>query len=325
MKSYFVANPLDCICSLVFSSLQTNPSMTRLCELTIKAINSQIPVTITAVENMPLTSISGGVQQQLSATMPHASQWQNQMLQQHMGSTTTTVQSSMLGIAGIGGASGPTSPVLSTDDRLVQQFLDHIFQIALRNVDWQAAAFSQRLQSEFHRLTRMGCQDNWAYCMPDWRNPQAVIYCEDSKRTFDAQMRVHNLQAPAIIYPGPLEIYAVHGVLVPSEWITLGLRPEDALQQSNVELRRAACEIVGWDKILSGLSAKLIDEDSDPEIGSLWEADIPGLGRERFLRVRCGTGRQFVIPVPPNTSTALAGNAWTYDIDQQLAKVETRT
>ncbi len=95
----------------------------------------------------------------------------------------------------------------------------------------------------------------------------------------------------------------------------------------NIEQRRAACEILGWNAILSALDAKTIDRDGDPQIGELVEVSIPDIGRERFLRVRCGTGREFALPVPPDMKTALQANAWTFGFDdfRQFLKPEIRT
>jgi hypothetical protein len=114
---------------------------------------------------------------------------------------------------------------------------------------------------------------------------------------------------------------------VPSEWITEKsfLTPAIALGQKNVELRRAACEIIGWPRILSELKAITIDDDGDPEIGTLVEVDLPESGKERFLRVRCGTGREFAIPVPPTTKTAIEGNAWTFGLSAKDFQLEVRT
>ena len=93
-----------------------------------------------------------------------------------------------------------------------------------------------------------------------------------------------------------------------------------------MEQRRAACEIIGWDNILNLLDAKIIDEDKDPMIGTLVEVNIPDIGREKFIRVLCGTGRSFALPVPPEMNTALEANAWTYDLDGDvLRKLEVRT
>ena len=85
-----------------------------------------------------------------------------------------------------------------------------------------------------------------------------------------------------------------------------------ALTWNNIEQRRCACEILGWVKILRELNAKIIDEDNDPEVGTLVEVDIPDIGREKFLRVLCGTKREFALPVPPEMKTALEANAWTF-------------
>ena len=67
--------------------------------------------------------------------------------------------------------------------------------------------------------------------------------------------------------------------------------------RANVEQRRAACELVGWVNILSQLNAKTIDIDDD-DIGTLLEVEIPDSGKEKFLQVKCGTGREFALPVP---------------------------
>ena len=62
-------------------------------------------------------------------------------------------------------------------------------------------------------------------------------------------------------------------------------------------------------------------------IGTLLEVDIPDIGREKFLRVLCGTGREFALPVPPDMKTALQANAWTFGMDDpnELLNLEIRT
>ena len=144
----------------------------------------------------------------------------------------------------------------------------------------------------------------------------------------DEAKRVHCESGPAILYPDDWAIYAWHGVLVPKEWIEdrASVSAEIALKQENVELRRAACEIVGWERILQDLGAITIDRDPDPEIGELIEVNLPDAPNERFLRVLCGTGRRFAIPVPNEMQTALQANAWSYDIPANLLmRKENRT
>ena len=122
-------------------------------------------------------------------------------------------------------------------------------------------------------------------------------------------------------------LYHWHGVSIPKEWVT-GKKPtaSEAITWANVEQRRAACELVGWVNILSQLNAKTIDIDDD-DIGTLLEVEIPDSGKEKFLQVKCGTGREFALPVPRNMKTALEANAWTYGFDdvKQFIKPEVRT
>ena len=142
----------------------------------------------------------------------------------------------------------------------------------------------------------------------------------------DNNGQLHCDNGMSISYPSGWGLYHWHGVAIPGAWVT-GQKPSaaDALTWKNIEQRRAACEIVGWNNILREANAVTINTDDDPEIGVLLEADIPDSGKERFLRVRCGTGREFVLPVPRNMATALEANAWTYGLDKIDFKPEVRT
>ncbi len=144
----------------------------------------------------------------------------------------------------------------------------------------------------------------------------------------DEQNRLHCEDGPAIRFRDGFSIYAWHGTTVPDEWISdkSSLTPKIALTWENLEQRRCAAEILGWAKVLKELNAVVVDKDGDPMIGTLIEVDIPDIGREKFLRVLCGTGREFALPVPPEMKTALEANAWTYDINpNELLDLEIRT
>jgi hypothetical protein len=142
---------------------------------------------------------------------------------------------------------------------------------------------------------------------------------------FDDRELLHCEDGPAIAYEDGFEIYSWHGQRVPGKWINEGLTAKDALTCENLEQRRAACEILGWPHILNELDAEVLHEDGDPEIGTLVAVEIPDIGREHFLRVQCGTGREFAIPVPPTCKTALEANAWTYGVEPYEYKPEVRT
>ena len=144
----------------------------------------------------------------------------------------------------------------------------------------------------------------------------------------DPETRLHCEDGPALAFKDGYEVYTWHGQNVPAEWINdpKSLSSKDALTWENIEQRRAAFEILGWDHILTELNAKTINKDDDPEIGELLEANIPDIGGEKFLRVQCGTGRHFAIPVPPEMKTALEAQAWMVGLDPvDFTKPELRT
>jgi phage baseplate assembly protein W len=145
----------------------------------------------------------------------------------------------------------------------------------------------------------------------------------------DGEGRLHYDTGMSIKYAGTgWGLYHWHGTQVPPEWIVERhkLTSKMALTWTNIEQRRAACEILGWDRILTELKSKIVDRDGDPEIGELVEVELPEIGKERFLRVLCGTKRQFALPVPPTMKTALEAQAWTWGLDKKtFIKPEVRT
>jgi hypothetical protein len=144
----------------------------------------------------------------------------------------------------------------------------------------------------------------------------------------DVEGRLHSETGPSIAYRDGWQLHHWHGVSVPEEWLSRrdNLTPKIALTWENIEQRRAACEILGWSRILTELNAKTINKDGDPEIGELVEVELPEIGREKFLRVQCGTKREFALPVPPTMKTALEAQAWTWGLTEKtFVKPEIRT
>ena len=122
-------------------------------------------------------------------------------------------------------------------------------------------------------------------------------------------------------------IHSWHGQRIPSEWIEKKdfLTPQIALTHANVEQRRAACEILGWAKILRELKAKTIDKHVSPFVGELLEVEIPEIGKEKFLRVKCGTEREFALPVPPDMKRASQAQAWLNFTTEEMFLPQVRT
>lgn len=141
----------------------------------------------------------------------------------------------------------------------------------------------------------------------------------------DPDHRIHSEEGAAIQYSDGDSLYFWHGTPIPGSWIEESPTLEQCFTWENIEQRRCACEILGWDRVLREVNHSVINENDDETIGKLIEVDLPGIGRQRFLQVRCGTGRQFSLPVPPEMQTALQANAWTYGLDAEEYKPEVRT
>lgn len=172
-------------------------------------------------------------------------------------------------------------------------------------------------------LTELARSAGWAIPYKD------ICWVSERPKTLkrDDQGRLHDLEGPAVEYPDGWTLYSVRGVTVPEEWIKEKecLDVKTALTWENMEQRRVAAEIIGWARIMEELEPEIIDKDSDPEIGELIRVDLPDSPRCQFLRVLCGTGRTFVLPVPPEMKTALEANAWTWDLKPEEYTPEIRT
>jgi hypothetical protein len=143
----------------------------------------------------------------------------------------------------------------------------------------------------------------------------------------DEAGRLHSAKGPALEYEDGYSLHFWHGVAVDARWLSLGERidPHDVLTWPQGEQRRALAEIAGgWASVISRLPTRVVNEDH-PSIGTLLEYRGPTMSRALFLRVLCGTGRTFVLPVPSGCRTAREANAWTYGIEPHDYEPEVRT
>ena len=148
-----------------------------------------------------------------------------------------------------------------------------------------------------------------------WAPWDGICFVSDRPRhvQFDDELRLHREDGPAVTYSDGWSLYSWHGTRIPSEWIEKreSLTAKEALSQQNIELRRAALDIIGWHRALRELNAKVIDEHPDPRCGALVEVQLPDLDKpSRFIHAECGTGREFAIGVPPGMKTVIEAQAW---------------
>ncbi len=157
-----------------------------------------------------------------------------------------------------------------------------------------------------------------------------VLTHKPTEIKFDENNLTHCEDDYAIKYRDGTGIAMWHGTRLPpeaEEWILdkSTITPKVLFQWENIEERRCACEILGWASVLEHLDATVVDEDSDPTIGTLLEVELPDSGKEKFLMATDpNVGTKVGIPVPSDMSTALEANSWTYGIDKIDFKPEFR-
>lgn len=182
-------------------------------------------------------------------------------------------------------------------------------------IAWARFALYLGMTLEPATLTRLDIAEDIA-CESGWWWPYKGFVVASEKPVYtkwDDHRRLHSVTGPSVEYSDGYRLYSWHGIRVPGDWIEKkAITPQDALRWPNIEQRRAACEILGWGKILEVLNARVIDRDPNPEIGELLEVDIPDIGRERFLKVLCGTKREFVLSTSIEMQTARQANARSY-------------
>jgi len=212
-------------------------------------------------------------------------------------------------------------------DQVEAQVEDHIKVMIYGSQDSGWLSFYSFMHNELDLdLNKLNGLWDMAKSCGWWAPYKNMVIFQDRPQhiKWDEQKRLHNETGPSILYRDGFAVFSWHGVRIPGEWIENKPSAEVAIKWENLEQRRAACEIVGWHNILRQLNARSIDKD-DAEIGELLEVDLPEIGTERFLRVMCGTGREFALPVPPDVKTALEANAWTYGLDSAGYNPEVRT
>jgi len=182
--------------------------------------------------------------------------------------------------------------------------------------------YASETDSLLRQWERLAAAGGW------WFPTAAICFCaeRDQRIRFDQRRLLHCEDGPAILCRDGYAVYAWHGIRVPAEWIESRdtIDPSLAITHPNVEERRCLAEIIGWNKVIAQLSPTVVDE-ATPDIGTLLRVDLPDAPGEQFLRVRCGTGRDFVLPVPPGVRTAQAAQDWMWGLGPGEYQPEIRT
>lgn len=156
--------------------------------------------------------------------------------------------------------------------------------------------------------------------------PLTPFVLDTPKIRLNEARQLHSQQSKAIEWSDGFGYAFIQGTPVPDAWVAETPKfptPINALSWRNTDQRRVLVELMGWNSLMKSIHAREIDANPDPMIGTLYAGQIPikettwrGTSRQlieaRFLKVQCGTGREFMIPVPTTCSTALEAQAWTW-------------
>ena len=114
---------------------------------------------------------------------------------------------------------------------------------------------------------------------------------------------------------------------MPRDWIE---NPESVTAdvittENNQERKRALCEILGWERALDLLGAKVAQRD---DYGALLVAK--GLNNDgslaKFCKVTCpSTARCYILRVPPDVVTCREGLAWAAGVEESAYEFAVET
>ncbi|MFF2851082.1 DUF6745 domain-containing protein [Streptomyces sp. NPDC058001] len=164
-----------------------------------------------------------------------------------------------------------------------------------------------------------------------WPFERVAVVCERPTELHrDEAGRLDHADGPALAFPDGFALYAWRGMPVPGDFLKelSALTPERIRQEENAELRRVMLEHFGYDRYLTESGAVPVHRD---ETGVLWRIALPG--DEDVVMVEVinstpepdGTSRTYWLRVPPTTSTAKEGVAWTFGLTAEVYEPERQT
>ncbi len=138
--------------------------------------------------------------------------------------------------------------------------------------------------------------------------------------------RLHRADGPAVVWPDGWGVYVWHGVRVPADLLD-GWDHKRILAEPNAEIRRAAIEVVGWDRFVADAGLSIVSGADDPgNPGQRLELyDVPTHVYDAPVRVllctngspeRSGERHRFGLTVPADIDDAVAAAGWTYDLSR---------
>jgi hypothetical protein len=173
-----------------------------------------------------------------------------------------------------------------------------------------------------HGLTEVAQSAGW------WWAHRGFAVVSDRPATlhdepFGSRRRLHNPHGPSVTYRDGWSCWHWRGLSVP-RWVIEEPTVERIMTEPNVEVRRAAIESYGWDRLLDHMT--LVDHDDDPHRGDLYDPPAIWIDSDRpapirVLIVRNGTPAPdgswplYGLTVPAVVDTVSRAQDWLAGVD----------
>ena len=160
------------------------------------------------------------------------------------------------------------------------------------------------------------------HCCWWWATERVVVLTERPRLlTRDNVGRLHRGEGAAMEFPDGYGLWAWRGMPIPADLATElpALTVDRIGREENAEIRRVMLEHFGYERYLREAGARQLGSD---ETGTLWYLDLPG--DEPLVMVEVvnstpepdGTSRVYWLRVPPRTTSAREGAAWTFNLTE---------
>jgi hypothetical protein len=157
----------------------------------------------------------------------------------------------------------------------------------------------------------------------------SAVHTEPLTGSHHGDLRLHRADGPAIAFTDGFGANVLHGTPVP-DWVLSGPTVNLIRAEPNIEVRRSAIELLGWDAYIGDAGMTLIascPDPGNPDAELRLYDDMPGKGwgmPGRILVVTNGTPepdghrRRYGINVPGHLDNPVDAAAWTYGLAGEL-------
>jgi hypothetical protein len=152
----------------------------------------------------------------------------------------------------------------------------------------------------------------------------------------DDSRRLHSDSGPALLWRDGFSVHVWHGLVLSDDNAWIIAQPErinkaSILAETNTEIRRVMCEVIGWDRALEMLDGTCVSTDIIHGQARELIDIVVGDERMRVIRLRNGTlepdgsRREFIEGVPLEVRSPHEAEAWQYGISQTWYSERIRT